>query len=96
MAAGCQPEIVRCLLARLIEEAVISTGWLAGAGGGGFLYLILKPNRYRADVQRIIDADQVGYRVSECASEYNIKIVIMILHIAAIFAHDRSRRCHRH
>uniref|UniRef100_A0A7I5E748 GHMP_kinases_N domain-containing protein n=1 Tax=Haemonchus contortus TaxID=6289 RepID=A0A7I5E748_HAECO len=42
LATGCEPEIVTSLISHLKRENLIKTAWLAGAGGGGFLYVWLK------------------------------------------------------
>nr|CDJ80546.1 GHMP kinase domain containing protein [Haemonchus contortus] len=42
LATGCEPEIVTSLISQLKRENLIETAWLAGAGGGGFLYVWLK------------------------------------------------------
>ncbi|KAK6032976.1 hypothetical protein OSTOST_00831 [Ostertagia ostertagi] len=42
LATGCEPDIVTSLIAELKRENLIDTAWLAGAGGGGFLYTWLK------------------------------------------------------
>lgn len=42
LASGCEPEFLSSLISRLKAEELIETAWLAGAGGGGFLYVWLK------------------------------------------------------
>ncbi|RCN43194.1 hypothetical protein ANCCAN_10839 [Ancylostoma caninum] len=44
LATGCEPDIVACLISSLKGGNLIETAWLAGAGGGGFLYVWLKPD----------------------------------------------------
>uniref|UniRef100_A0A1I7UMG7 GHMP_kinases_C domain-containing protein n=1 Tax=Caenorhabditis tropicalis TaxID=1561998 RepID=A0A1I7UMG7_9PELO len=41
----CEPPIVTELLETLKRLSMISVGWAAGAGGGGFLYLWLSAPR---------------------------------------------------
>ncbi|KAK6734201.1 hypothetical protein RB195_017777 [Necator americanus] len=43
-ASGCEPETIASLISSLKSKDLIETAWLAGAGGGGFLYVWLKPN----------------------------------------------------
>ncbi|KAJ1363751.1 hypothetical protein KIN20_023680 [Parelaphostrongylus tenuis] len=42
LATGCEPETVTSLIFRLKTANLIETAWLAGAGGGGFLYVWLR------------------------------------------------------
>ncbi|KAK5981821.1 hypothetical protein GCK32_000346 [Trichostrongylus colubriformis] len=42
LATGCEPEIVTSLISQLKRANLIETAWLAGAGGGGFLYVWAK------------------------------------------------------
>ncbi|VDM70304.1 unnamed protein product [Strongylus vulgaris] len=51
LATGCEPDIVASLISSLKCENLIETAWLAGAGGGGFLYVWLKANITIAQVQ---------------------------------------------
>ncbi|EPB68117.1 GHMP kinase protein [Ancylostoma ceylanicum] len=44
LATGCEPDIVASLISSLKGANLIETAWLAGAGGGGFLYVWLKPD----------------------------------------------------
>uniref|UniRef100_A0A0N4X117 GHMP_kinases_N domain-containing protein n=1 Tax=Haemonchus placei TaxID=6290 RepID=A0A0N4X117_HAEPC len=59
LATGCEPEIVTCLISQLKRESLIETAWLAGAGGGGFLYVWLKDG---------ISVDQVRTFISRCGT----------------------------
>ncbi|KHJ81411.1 hypothetical protein OESDEN_18903 [Oesophagostomum dentatum] len=56
LATGCEPDIVASLISSLKRENLIETAWLAGAGGGGFLYIWLKPN---------VTVDQIRCHVQE-------------------------------
>ncbi|WKX94042.1 hypothetical protein Q1695_011363 [Nippostrongylus brasiliensis] len=42
LASGCEPAMVASLIDGLKSEGLVETAWLAGAGGGGFLYVWLK------------------------------------------------------
>ncbi|CAJ0608588.1 unnamed protein product [Cylicocyclus nassatus] len=44
LATGCEPDIVSSLISSLKSNNLVETAWLAGAGGGGFLYVWMKPN----------------------------------------------------
>ncbi|KAE9415268.1 hypothetical protein Angca_003611 [Angiostrongylus cantonensis] len=57
LATGCEPEVVTSLIFRLKTEKLIDTAWLAGAGGGGFLYAWLRKD---------VTADQIRTYISDC------------------------------
>ncbi|VDM63843.1 unnamed protein product [Angiostrongylus costaricensis] len=59
LATGCEPETVTSLISRLKTENLIETAWLAGAGGGGFLYAWLRED---------VTVDQIRTYVSGCGS----------------------------
>lgn len=52
--SGCEPERVTKILKKLYERQVIDAGWLAGAGGGGFLYLITKSSNCKTSIESIL------------------------------------------
>ncbi|KAK6059218.1 hypothetical protein COOONC_03157 [Cooperia oncophora] len=68
LATGCEPEIVSSLISQLKRENLIETAWLAGAGGGGFLYVWLKNgveiNQLRASVSRYKTAEMSVHTVT--------------------------------
>ncbi|CAD6198729.1 unnamed protein product [Caenorhabditis auriculariae] len=43
LTPGCEPTAVGQLIEMLKNSGTIETAWMAGAGGGGFLYVYLKP-----------------------------------------------------
>ncbi|CAI5441093.1 unnamed protein product [Caenorhabditis angaria] len=55
LTSGCEPKIVKNLLAKLKNENLIETGWLAGAGGGGFCYVWLAKSVKFEDVCRFLE-----------------------------------------
>uniref|UniRef100_A0A914V2R6 GHMP kinase C-terminal domain-containing protein n=1 Tax=Plectus sambesii TaxID=2011161 RepID=A0A914V2R6_9BILA len=54
MAAGCEPEEVALLISNLYERSVADAAWLAGAGGGGFLYVLLQEGKTIQDLTQTI------------------------------------------
>ncbi len=61
MAPGCEPEAVKGLVESLYVQDLIEAGWLAGAGGGGFLYLLLKDHVDASELVDSIPMQQVGF-----------------------------------
>jgi len=58
MATGCEPETV----SRMIEalKPTLLSACMAGAGGGGFLYLLTKEPHQREAVEKILSSLQVS------------------------------------
>lgn len=62
---GCEPERVTRLLKKLYDRQIIDAGWLAGAGGGGFLYLMTKKLDCKSIIENILLEDkEVGSEMS--------------------------------
>jgi len=66
--SGAEPEEIRKLLVKLYEQKVISGGTICGAGGGGFLVLLL------SDGQTMERAEQIGHDVSAEFTWHDCKI----------------------
>lgn len=62
---GGEPERVTRLLKQLYDRRLIDAGWLAGAGGGGFLYLITKSADCKATIENLLrDEKEIGSEMS--------------------------------
>ncbi|XP_066439899.1 L-fucose kinase [Eleutherodactylus coqui] len=62
MAPGCEPLVVRRIMDML--EPYVHGQSLAGAGGGGFLYILTKEPNQRDVLQRLLERTQGGERCS--------------------------------
>lgn len=58
LAAGSLPEGTENLLDLLIRENLIFVGWPAGAGGGGFVYLLMKNADCKVSIGKILASNQ--------------------------------------
>lgn len=56
---GSVPSAVADLLTYLFDDGLIYSGWLAGAGGGGFLYLICRETNNYLKLQKILSENEV-------------------------------------
>lgn len=65
MAPGCEPTNVRALLDLLYRENLIHAGWLAGAGGGGFLYLLTKEPKCTDQLKKLLTSSPVRADLSK-------------------------------
>uniref|UniRef100_A0A914R5D2 GHMP kinase N-terminal domain-containing protein n=1 Tax=Panagrolaimus davidi TaxID=227884 RepID=A0A914R5D2_9BILA len=54
LAIGSEPIFVGDLIKDLKSAGIVEAAWIAGAGGGGFLYVYLKENISRADLENHI------------------------------------------
>jgi len=66
MAPGCEPELVTSIM-KALEPHVLGMS-LAGAGGGGFMYLLTK-NPHSVDlIRNILTEVKVDYTLLQCHS----------------------------
>lgn len=63
MAPGCEPLAVRRLMDILAPH--VHGQSLAGAGGGGFLYLLTKEPRQKEALESLLATTEVGFGVWE-------------------------------
>ncbi|KAI1727436.1 L-fucose kinase [Ditylenchus destructor] len=72
-ASNTETPIVSDLRAHLYEVGLCSTSWVAGAGGGGFLYVWLAPDKTVNDVRTSLSSDNKwkGMSVSSVQIDYN-------------------------
>lgn len=61
MAPGSEPVFVRNLIEDLRIGGFIEVAWLAGAGGGGFLYVWLKDGISKNLLQDYLRHSEVSY-----------------------------------
>ena len=54
LALGSEPIFVGDLIQNLIASNLIELAWIAGAGGGGFLYVFLKEGVTKEDLEMLI------------------------------------------
>lgn len=66
VALNAEPGFIRDLILDLKSENLIETSWIAGAGGGGFLYVFIKENKNLEDLQEFISKEKY--------SKLNLKI----------------------
>lgn len=59
IATGCEPAFVRSLIEDLQSNGFAECAWLAGAGGGGFLYVWLPPLVSKLDIQEYLHGKEV-------------------------------------
>lgn len=59
MAPGCEPASVRIMMEAL--RPLVLGQSLAGAGGGGFIYLLTREPRQRGAVMQVLSETQVSY-----------------------------------
>jgi hypothetical protein len=59
MACGCEPSSVAELIAELKSAGLVEIAWLAGAGGGGFLYVWTTPDTLLPDVRSFLGRNPV-------------------------------------
>lgn len=57
---GTEPQVVGELLQYLHSSNLLYAGWLAGAGGGGFLYLITRNTNQFSTIKEILSANEVS------------------------------------
>lgn len=54
-----EPENVSKLKIKFINANLIETAWMAGAGGGGYLYLWLKENKTIKDINNFLASEVI-------------------------------------
>lgn len=64
MAPGCEPAAVRSMMNALQPLALGQS--LAGAGGGGFLYLLTRDAQQEEAVRQVLSSTPVSRRWSKC------------------------------
>jgi len=71
--SGAQPETVKILISKLLEADLIEGAMLCGAGGGGFLLLLLSQGVCRQTIENFFESDIVlinrnfeDFRFQEC------------------------------
>ena len=67
--SGVEPEAIKELFAALADNNITSGATLAGAGGGGFLALLLQEGRLAEEAMKIVDLDDkiTWYRCQVCS-----------------------------
>ena len=63
MAPGSEPENVVRLMEKI--EPLVYGMALAGAGGGGFLFVLMKEPNVRSQIEEIIEKDALGMQIYE-------------------------------
>lgn len=64
MAPGCEPAAVRTMMDALQRIALGQS--LAGAGGGGFLFILTRDSQQEEKVQQILNSTQVRETKESC------------------------------
>jgi len=72
LAAGSLPDETRNLLEDLRERNLILSAWPAGAGGGGFLYLLLKNPENRHQIEEILARNEVVKEIYKMPNNYRL------------------------
>jgi fucokinase len=66
-SSGVEPKVVGVVLEELFARDLIVAGSLCGAGGGGFMVVLLQEGRTPSEIQNVDDIDEiVGFTWHEC------------------------------
>ena len=74
MAPGCEPQVVAQMMALLRPHTLGCV--MAGAGGGGFVYLLMKEANMEGVVRGLLDSLQVRGGTSHSVESHKHGIVI--------------------
>lgn len=75
MAPGCEPAAVRTMMDALQRIALGQS--LAGAGGGGFLFILTRDSQQEEKVQQILNSTQVRERLKNQAIKFCLFILLI-------------------
>lgn len=65
--SGVEPKVVGVVLEELFARDLIVAGSLCGAGGGGFMVVLLQEGRTPSEIQDVDDIDEIaGFTWREC------------------------------